>query len=533
MEERIKNYADALYEQALHESGRTAREDQVSFQQEMAARGNTGNLPLGGTEIQGALRVKAAHIERCILSRLDSYQKTFEEIGTTPTDQDLTDILNELQAVQQLQVQHGAQALNSFLKTRGGQGDLTGSLRETSAHGYDRALQEWKSWRARVRLKRSAPVTETEGKARRVWVVHGRDERLRLAMFTFLRSIGLEPLEFSEARGLTHKSSPYVGEILDAAFEHAQAVVVLLTPDDQARLRPDLVLASDQNWEKELTGQARPNVLFEAGMAFSRHPSHTVLVQVGVLRPFSDVAGRHVVNMDGSPQKRQDIAARLKTAGCPVNLDGTDWHSAGDFTLSVPPKSAIPASSSALKPNLVLGDIWYRKLYLLGDIWSKNVPQELPSTPQYEAIFADIKNAFKSGEPVGAAFQIKAELIVNDSARHEEFSSLPWLDHYFNRVNFQPGDVKRVLLAVGMETRQRQLGDWRVVLNHRDDESLGSGVSAMDFDCSLKRVPKAKIALNLVSIKTGEIVNSFKGACIWKAGYGRPEIIFSDSRQES
>ena len=60
-------------------------------------------------------------------------------------------------------------------------------------------------------------------------------------IFDFLYSIGLKPLEFSKARELTGKPMPYVKEILDAAFAHAQAVVVLLTPDDEARLRPDLI----------------------------------------------------------------------------------------------------------------------------------------------------------------------------------------------------------------------------------------------------------------------------------------------------
>ena len=59
----------------------------------------------------------------------------------------------------------------------------------------------------------------------------------RDALFDFLRAVGLHPLEWSEAVGATGSASPYIGEILDAAFSVAQAVVVLLTPDDEARLR--------------------------------------------------------------------------------------------------------------------------------------------------------------------------------------------------------------------------------------------------------------------------------------------------------
>ncbi len=166
---------------------------------------------------------------------------------------------------------------------------------------------------------------------RNVFVVHGRNTVARDAMFQFLRSIDLHPLEWSEAARLTNRPSPYIGEILTAAFSNAHAVVVLFTPDDEARLRGALRSDSAPPHEAELTGQARPNVLFEAGMAFGRDPDRTVLVELGQLRPFTDISGIHVVRLDGSSVRRQELALRLRTAGCPISLDGTDWHSAGDF----------------------------------------------------------------------------------------------------------------------------------------------------------------------------------------------------------
>ena len=167
--------------------------------------------------------------------------------------------------------------------------------------------------------------------AREVFVVHGRNLAARNAMFDFLRSLDLHPLEWSEAVASTGKMMPYIGEILDAAFSRAHAIVVLLTPDDEVRLRQRYVVPGDPPHETELTGQARPNVLFEAGMAMSRSEERTVLVEIGRLRPFSDIAGRHTIRFDGSSQRRQDLATRLRSAGCPANLDGTDWHGAGDF----------------------------------------------------------------------------------------------------------------------------------------------------------------------------------------------------------
>ncbi len=43
----------------------------------------------------------------------------------------------------------------------------------------------------------------------------------------------------------TGKGSPYIGEMLDAAFGAAQAVVVLQTPDDVAYLHESLTYVGD------------------------------------------------------------------------------------------------------------------------------------------------------------------------------------------------------------------------------------------------------------------------------------------------
>ena len=170
----------------------------------------------------------------------------------------------------------------------------------------------------------------------RVFVIHGRNTLARDAMFTFLRSIGLDPIEWEKAVGMTGKPTPTIGEILDAAFSHAQAVVVLMTPDDEAQLRTAFRSDDDPDFESELTGQARPNVLFEAGMAMSRSADRTVLVKVGTLRPFSDIDGLHVVRFNGSIGSRQALADRLKLAQCPVDLLGkSHWHSAGDFSAAI------------------------------------------------------------------------------------------------------------------------------------------------------------------------------------------------------
>jgi hypothetical protein len=77
-------------------------------------------------------------------------------------------------------------------------------------------------------------------------------------------------------------------------------------------------------------------------MAMGRNPGRTVLVELGQLRPFSDVVGRHAVRINGSAQRRKELAQRLQTTGCAVNLTGEDWLSAGDFTTPPPPGGDLP-----------------------------------------------------------------------------------------------------------------------------------------------------------------------------------------------
>lgn len=177
----------------------------------------------------------------------------------------------------------------------------------------------------------------------RVAVVYGRDESLRASMYSFLRAIGLKPIEWSQAIDLAGEPAPLVPEILARAFQSAQAVVVVLSGDDEARLRDDLCGKGEPEYERVYTPQARPNVLFEAGMAFGTHPDRTVLVAVGTLRPFSDIAGRHVIRLNNSPARRQELAQRIKLAGCPVDLSGIDWHSVGNFDK---PESVVAREAS-------------------------------------------------------------------------------------------------------------------------------------------------------------------------------------------
>jgi hypothetical protein len=158
-----------------------------------------------------------------------------------------------------------------------------------------------------------------------VFVVYGRDKEATQAVWTFLQALGLHPLSWDELVRSTGTATPYTGAVVAKAFDQVRAVVVLLTPDDEARLHGTLQEENDGAHERDLTGQPRPNVFFEAGMAFGRHPDRTIVVEVGTLRPASDLSGLNVVRLTGTEGPLNALADRLEGAGCPVNRGHPAW----------------------------------------------------------------------------------------------------------------------------------------------------------------------------------------------------------------
>lgn len=179
---------------------------------------------------------------------------------------------------------------------------------------------------------------------RKVFVIYGRNDKARKEVFAFLRAIGLNPIEWPQAVAMTGEASPYIGDVLTRVLEVAQAIVVLQTPDDIVYL--DTELCGEDEEESRPQAQPRPNVLFEAGMAMAVSPARTVIVEFGPVKPFSDISGRHRIRLDDSLAKRQEFANRLRTAGCAVDTNGTDWHTAADLT---PPNAGLPRGKKFAK----------------------------------------------------------------------------------------------------------------------------------------------------------------------------------------
>jgi predicted nucleotide-binding protein len=226
---------------------------------------------------------------------------------------------------------------STFGKTKWMATDLT-----VAGHKY---IKEHLSELPKNHLLKVMPQDNSD--ARKVFVVHGRNWELRNALFSFLRSVGLEPIEWGEAIKMTGHGTPYPGDVLDKAFATAKAIVVLMTPDDEARLIEDYRGKNEPIFETELTPQPRQNVILEAGMALGRDSRRTILVEIGQLRPMSDILGRHMVRLDNTPEKRQDLIDRLEEAGCAVNIKGRrDWLTVGNFDIN-----SQDNNQASLKPS--------------------------------------------------------------------------------------------------------------------------------------------------------------------------------------
>lgn len=174
-------------------------------------------------------------------------------------------------------------------------------------------------------------MSEEKCDPRNVFVVYGRNDDAKRAMFEFLRALKLNPLEWDEMVKECGEGTPHPTDVIEKGFAIAQAVIVLLTPDDEARLRTEYCGPHEEEHETRLTPQPRPNVLFEAGMAFGINRRRTIIVEIGRTRPISDLAGRHTVRFDGTVSKRNSLVTRLQTAGCHASKDSEDWLEAGDF----------------------------------------------------------------------------------------------------------------------------------------------------------------------------------------------------------
>jgi hypothetical protein len=83
----------------------------------------------------------------------------------------------------------------------------------------------------------AAKATTFAANRKAVMVIYGHDIEANNALFGWLRAVGLQPQEWSQLVSSSGSASPYIGDVLVHAFQQAQAVVALFTPDERVRPR--------------------------------------------------------------------------------------------------------------------------------------------------------------------------------------------------------------------------------------------------------------------------------------------------------
>ena len=154
-----------------------------------------------------------------------------------------------------------------------------------------------------------------------VFLVHGRNLALASAVTNTLEFIGARVLDFDETRRSPEFTGRYIGQVLDYAFSRAQAIVVILSPDDAVRIRSHFRLDEDPRFGIEY--QPRPNVLIELGMALQSHPDRLVLLEFPPLRQINDIAGLlRVTYKDDMSAFAAELQSKLLQAGCTLRAQG-------------------------------------------------------------------------------------------------------------------------------------------------------------------------------------------------------------------
>ncbi len=191
--------------------------------------------------------------------------------------------------------------------------------------------------------KEHSPKILTEEIGRDVFVIHGRNLKIKNSMFEFLQNLDLHPVPFEEAKRKTKEGSPYNLNVLRKAITKNVTVLALITPDDIGFLNPFFHTEEDTENEKRPMGQARSNVIFETGFALAINPTRTILVVFGNVRKYSDIAGINYFYFVDTPQKRNELKELLRSIGCPIR-ENPNYLKGGNFEIEPELLKNIPNS---------------------------------------------------------------------------------------------------------------------------------------------------------------------------------------------
>ena len=145
-------------------------------------------------------------------------------------------------------------------------------------------------------------------KEKKVFIVHGHNDKIKQTVARTLETIGLAPIILAEQpdKGRT------VIEKFESEGNNVGFAVVLLTADDKGR----------KNYARKMQDRARQNVVFEMGyfMALLGRERVLLLLQEGVEEP-SDLKGVVYTPLDKEGVWRYKLVKELREQGYEVSSD--------------------------------------------------------------------------------------------------------------------------------------------------------------------------------------------------------------------
>lgn len=158
---------------------------------------------------------------------------------------------------------------------------------------------------AKVRMqelpKLSASPSSTEIDNKKVFIVHGHDESVKIAVARFLERLDLKPIILHEQASGGTTIIEKIENNTDVGFG-----IVLYTPCDLGKAKND----------DELQIRARQNVIFEHGYLIAKLGRSNVcaLVKDNIEKP-NDISGVVYVNYDSGTSWHTELFKELKNAG--------------------------------------------------------------------------------------------------------------------------------------------------------------------------------------------------------------------------
>ncbi|MDZ5480317.1 nucleotide-binding protein [Bacillus thuringiensis] len=170
-------------------------------------------------------------------------------------------------------------------------------------HTHDVTTEIIKEAKVRMQepLKLSASPSSTEIDNKKVFIVHGHDESVKIAVARFLERLDLKPIILHEQASGGTTIIEKIENNTDVGFG-----IVLYTPCDLGKAKND----------DELQIRARQNVIFEHGYLIAKLGRSNVcaLVKDNIEKP-NDISGVVYVNYDSGTSWHMELFKELKNAG--------------------------------------------------------------------------------------------------------------------------------------------------------------------------------------------------------------------------